>query len=93
MHVLAAAIAGSADLLITVNARDFPRATLREEGLDRQDPDAFLCDFLINDRDVMANVLENVRNEAERLSGEDWPIRKLMKKARLPRLGKALGTS
>ena len=33
-HVLAAAIASSADLLVTLNKQDFPRATLRG-GLDR----------------------------------------------------------
>ena len=33
---------------------------------------------------------EAVRQEAERLSGDAWPMRKLLKKARLPRLAKAL---
>jgi len=35
-------------------------------------------------------VVENVRKEAERLSGQPWELRALMKKARLPRLGKAV---
>jgi hypothetical protein len=33
-----------------------------------------------------------VHAEANRLSGQEWDIRRLMKKARLPRLGKALDT-
>lgn len=89
-HVLASAVASSADMLITLNARDFPKATLREEGLDRMDPDLFLLRFLCEDPARMIAVAERVRGEAGRLSGEIPPMRWLMKKARLPRLGKAL---
>ncbi len=90
VHVLAAAIAGSADVLVTLNAADFPRHTLAEEGLVRKDPDFFLRELWAVRPEVVAGVAEAVRGEAERLSGDPWPIRKLMKKARLPRLGKAL---
>ncbi|NNK77187.1 MAG: PIN domain-containing protein, partial [Litoreibacter sp.] len=38
IHVLAAGIAGSADKIVTFNAKDFPRQTLVEEGLDRIAP-------------------------------------------------------
>ena len=41
-HVLAAAISGSADLIVTLNKKDFPRHILGEEGVDRRDPDALL---------------------------------------------------
>lgn len=90
-HVLAAGIAGHADVIVTMNASDFPRNVLAEEGLSRADPDGFLLGFHRAQPDLMAQVGENVRAEAERLSGEAWTMRALMKKARLPRLGKALG--
>lgn len=90
VHVLAAAIAGNADLIVTFNARDFPRATLAEEGLDRRDPDQFLLALHEAAPDAVAEVVEAVRAEAERLSGTPQPLRPLMKRARLPRLGKAL---
>lgn len=93
VHVLAAAIAGSADALVTLNIKDFPRHTLGDEGIARQGPDLFLRDLWAANRDAVAGVAERVRTEAERLSGEGWPIRKLMKKARLPRLGKALAAA
>ena len=89
-HVLAAAIAGSADLILTLNAQDFPRNVLAEEGLARQDPDGFLMGIWQAQPELVAGVVEQVRQEAERLSGEAWEVRKLMKKAKLPRLGKAL---
>ncbi len=92
VHVLAAAIHGSADVIVTSNAKDFPRRTLTEEGLDRQDPDQFLRGLHARSPDVVAGVAERVRQTAERLSGEAWTTRALMKKARLPRLGKLLGS-
>ena len=39
VHVLAAAVAASADAIITLNIKDFPRSVLAEEGLQRLDPD------------------------------------------------------
>ncbi|MGI1663218.1 RSP_2648 family PIN domain-containing protein [Palleronia sp. KMU-117] len=90
VHVLAAAIAGSADVLVTQNRADFPRGLLTFEGLARTDADAFLWRLWSEAPDTVARVVDDVRLEAERLSGEDWPTRRLLKKARLPRLGKAL---
>ncbi len=42
VHVLAIAIAGHADCIVTFNAKDFPRHLLAEEGLERRDPDGLL---------------------------------------------------
>jgi len=90
VHVLAAAIAGSADIILTLNAKDFPRNILAEEGLTRQDPDGFLHGVWRAQPALVARVVAEVRDEAERLSGKAWEVRALMKKARLPRLGKAV---
>lgn len=90
VHVLAAAIAGSADGIVTQNARDFPRHILAEEGLSRADPDGFLLGFYQADPQAMAQVVGRVKTEADQLSGQTWDVRALLKKARLPRLGKAL---
>jgi predicted nucleic acid-binding protein len=89
-HVLAAAIAGHADLIVTLNAQDFPRQVLEEEGLARLDPDQFLMSLYADHPDAVAQAAEAVRIEATRLSGQEWDIRRLMKKAHLPKLGKAL---
>lgn len=90
LHVLAAAIAGHADLIVTANAKDFPRNILAEEGLSRVDPDGFLLGLFEAQPETIAHVAAEVLAEARRLSGEDWSLRALMKKARLPRVGKAL---
>lgn len=41
-HVLAAAIVGRADVIVTFNQRDFPDAVLVGYGLEAQHPDVFL---------------------------------------------------
>ena len=90
IHVLAAAVGCSADAIMTVNAKDFPRGELAEQGLERVDPDGFLVDLAGSHADVVQRVGEAVLDEARRLSCEPWEMRKLMRKARLPRLGKLL---
>lgn len=90
IHVLAVAVSGSADAIITMNAKDFPRGELSDQGLERLDPDGFLYRLWLTDPAGMAAVGTRVLAEANRLSGGNWEIRSLMKKARLPRLGKAL---
>lgn len=93
IHVLEAAITGSADLIVTVNAVDFPRGILAEEGVRRDDPDHFLLSLWQSAPDAVAGVVEEVRTKAESLSGACQPLRPLLKRARLPRLGKALSGS
>ena len=90
IHVLAAAVAGSCDAILTMNTKDFPRNILEDEGLARLDPDGFLMDLWREQPDAVRDVADRVLAEARRLSGEDWTLRALLKKARLPRLGKAL---
>jgi len=91
IHVLAAAVGCSADAIMTLNAKDFPRNELADEGLQRVDPDGFLIALATNYPDAVQSVGVAVLAEARRLSGEPWEMRKLMRKARLPRLGKLLG--
>lgn len=89
-HVLAAAIAGKADILLTMNLKDFPTRALSEQGVVRRDPDSLLREMFEEDPVTVAQVAEDVRRVAEQMSGTPQDMRKLMKKARLPRLGKAL---
>lgn len=91
-HVLAAAISGSADIIVTLNAKDFPRNILAEEGVSRSDPDAFLQGLWQANPKAIEHVGGLVLAEARRLSGHDWQMRPLLKKARLPRLAKALAS-
>ncbi len=90
VHVLATAIASGADAIVTFNAADFPRHVLAAEGIARRDPDGLLWELWSHAPLAVAGVAEAVRAEAARLSGTDQPLRPLLKRAKLPRLGKAL---
>lgn len=45
-HVLAAAVVGGCDRIITSNLRDFPESTVDRYGIQVQHPDKFLSDLL-----------------------------------------------
>ncbi len=88
-HVLAAAIAGGAAVLMTLNRADFPGRALARHGLILREPDGFLTELHAEGLDLGA-VAGRVQARAERASGRPQPLRALLKRAGLPRLGKAL---
>ncbi|TNC50506.1 PIN domain-containing protein [Rubellimicrobium rubrum] len=90
VHVLAAAVVGSADAILTMNAKDFPRGVLAEEGLQRLDPDHFLAGLAQASPGVMNQVVSESVAKATQLSGEEWTTRTLLRKARLNVLSKTL---
>jgi predicted nucleic acid-binding protein len=91
LHVLAVAVAGQAAGILTLNAKDFPRNLLAEQELTREDPDSLLMGFWQAHPARIEAAATRVLAEARRLSDADWQMRPLLKKARLPRLAKALG--
>jgi hypothetical protein len=90
IHVLATARLAGAQGIVTMNLRDFPRRELAPLGLVAVHPDPFLLGFLASQPEVVEAVVRDVHAEAERLSGAALPLRDLLKRARLPRLGRAL---
>ncbi|MGB8815322.1 MAG: PIN domain-containing protein, partial [Paracoccaceae bacterium] len=66
--------------------------TLTAEGVTRREPDGFLWELWSFHPQAVALAVESVRAEAERLSGTPQPTRSLLKRAKLPRLAKALGS-
>lgn len=57
-HVLAAAVAAEADVIVTLNTRHFPRVACDPHGITVQNPDAFLCDTVTAWPELAATVLE-----------------------------------
>lgn len=51
-HVVAAALQGRADMIVTANIRDFPANLLEPLGLEVQDPDTFLLNQLDLEPDI-----------------------------------------
>ncbi|MEM9059660.1 MAG: PIN domain-containing protein [Pseudomonadota bacterium] len=86
-HVLAAAHALDAKVLLTFNLRDFPRRALARTAITVRHPDEFLWDLLSGSPSPVAAAT------AEALAGAEVPpdrTRQVLKRARLPRFGKAL---
>jgi len=87
-HVLAAALLGGADSVITLNLRDFP--TRQMEGLRARAPDDLLMDLWLADSAMVEMVVADVQARSAAISGQPRPLRAMLKRAKLPRLGKAL---
>lgn len=90
IHVLAAAVTASADAIMTLNAKDFPKNILAEEGLKRLDPDGYLYALWLSDPAPVERVARDVQTNVNSAASDPIDMRTLMKKARLPRLAKAL---
>ena len=91
VHVLATAIASGADAIVTFNAQDFPGHVLSAEGIVRRDPDGFLWEMHSRNPQAVTRAVEAVRARAETVAGQPVALKGLLKRARLYRLGKALG--
>lgn len=87
-HVLAAAIAGQADELLTANTGDFPTRVLARHGVLRRHPDEFLLELARGDAGMMGDVIDRVHADAEAMKGEGVNRRKMLQRCGLPRLAK-----
>ncbi|MEM8788187.1 MAG: PIN domain-containing protein [Pseudomonadota bacterium] len=88
IHVFAAALEGRADAIVTHNLRDFPGRTLARHGLSARSPDSVLLEFHAEGHPVRAAAAAAQSRMAA--LGRDMDLRVLLKRAGLPRLGKAL---
>jgi len=89
-HVLAAAIAGKCDAIVTLNKKDFPRQILDQYELIRIDPDHIILEYLKDDPPIIIEIAQNLLSEANSRFNQEWTIRQLLRKAQLPRTAKAL---
>lgn len=88
-HVVETALAARAPLIITLNLRDFPRPAMLAAGLAARHPDAVLTELWADHPDSVAAAVARVHDKARRLGGS-MSLREMLKRANLPRLGKAL---
>ncbi|MFC3168690.1 RSP_2648 family PIN domain-containing protein [Paracoccus fontiphilus] len=88
-HVVEAALAGDAHLIVTANLRDFPQGLMRGLNLRAIHPDAFLLYLLAHDPAVVRTVVQAARGKAAAMGG-DMTVQEMLKRCRLPRLAKAL---
>jgi hypothetical protein len=60
-HVLAAAIVGRCDVIVTANLKDFPEAALAPFGIEAQHPDEFLCNHLNLAQGLFCRCVQKIR--------------------------------
>jgi len=89
-HVVAAAIVGKAEVIVTLNLKDFPAAALAPFGIEALHPDEFLVRLFGQDPDA---VCEAVRRQRANLKNPPYTAEELL--ARLadngvPRLAQLL---
>ncbi|WGI21031.1 PIN domain-containing protein [Amylibacter sp. IMCC11727] len=87
-HVLAAAIEGNANELLTANTGDFPTRVLAQYGVIRRHPDEFLLELALAQPEVVSEVIDRVHAMAEAGKGERVNRRKMLQKSGVPRMAK-----
>jgi predicted nucleic acid-binding protein len=65
-HVLAAAIAGRADVIVTLNLKDFPASTLAAFNIEAQHPDEFIAHVLTLAPPVALGAIKEMRARLKR---------------------------
>ena len=88
-HVIVSAIRGAADFIVTSNRKDFPRRTMDALGLRAISPDEFIALLMAQAPQDVLNGARNVVLRAQAAGGE-ISASALFKRARLPRLAKAV---
>jgi predicted nucleic acid-binding protein len=73
-HVLAAAIKAEANLILTINLKDFPQQTLSSWGVTAKHPDDFTTELLQADQETVVAVVKEMRARRKRppISAEDF---------------------
>lgn len=87
-HVIEAAIAGRADLIVTANLRDFPQRDMAGLGLRILHPDAFLLALNADHPACVHDAVERARSRAA-VAGGAMSAAQMLRRSRLPRLAKA----
>ena len=88
VHVLAAAISAGADELLTLNVKDFPSRILSAHGVQLRHPDEFLLEALHADLSIEGTIRSVHERAVE--DGLEMTLRTMLKRSRLPRVGKEM---
>jgi hypothetical protein len=83
-HVVAAAIRGGAQAIVTANVRDFPASTLSRYGLQAVHPDTFLLDQLDLSPPTIVQVIREQAAPTRRLPLTPQDLTLLLGRAGVP---------
>lgn len=83
-HVLAAAITGGADIILTFNVRHFPASALDPFGIACREPDGFLCELYESDPEAVLAVADAARLNLSRTEPDQSAFIEAVIRQRLP---------
>ena len=89
-HVVAAAIAAKASLILTWNLRHFPPSELKKFGLRRITPDEFLCDLYDKGPDLVIGSLANARRNLKKSQVSASDFIRILESQNLVQLAKSV---
>jgi hypothetical protein len=91
-HVLAAAVAGKAEFVVTENLKDFPREATAPPGVEAIRPDDFLMNLMQGAPDQMLEVFQNYVDDRCRANPHMtvWTILATLQRNNLPLLAESL---
>ncbi|MRX51402.1 PIN domain-containing protein [Paracoccus sp. S-4012] len=89
-HVVEAALASGATLIVTANLRDFPRGAMAAVGIEARHPDEMLLSLWRAEPEAVERIVDAVHARAK-AAGAAMTRREMLKRVRLTRLAKALG--
>ena len=90
-HLVAAAIAAGASVILTWNLRDFPIGELKKHGLIRQTPDGLLTELYDQAPDVVRASLGNARRNLSKTRVSAVGFIDILKNQKLTQLAKRIG--
>ena len=88
IHVLAAAIEGNANSIVTLNLRDFPNYELKKYGIRSVHPDELLYREALDNFNLIARFVISILNDFNKNNDNKLSEYSLLKKAKLNRLSK-----
>lgn len=83
-HVLAAAIVGHADAIVTFNQKDFPEEILGPLGIETQTPDEFVLNQLLLDKATTLSAIKRMRERWNRPQYDAAALIALLEQRGLP---------
>lgn len=90
-HVLAAAIHGEADMVLTINLRDFPEGALQPWGIIPVHPDTFLTDQLDQAPEIVCEAVRTIRARLRKPRRTVVEYLAILERQGLPRAARRLG--
>lgn len=90
-HIVAAAIAAKASLILTWNLRHFPESELKKFGLQRMTPDEFLSGLFEKVPDLVIGSLANARRNLSKSQVSAADFIRVLESQKLVQLAKSAG--